>query len=73
MIKFPRVHIATSVVNRILAIAEGMDSLPSTGIPSTPEPLAEGDALDKALNTPPPPASADAETTKEIVLADLLK
>jgi hypothetical protein len=61
MIKFPTVHIAESVINRILDVADSLPQGPQEsagGEPSIP-PVGNtgllGQALDEALVTPPPP------------------
>ena len=55
MIKFPKVHIATSVVNRILNIADGLEQ-EAPGIaappPTVPDPTVEGQAIDAQLAAP---------------------
>lgn len=59
MIKFPKVHIATSVVNRILNIADGIPDSGSQAVrtapePSVPETSAQSLMLDETLATPLP-------------------
>jgi len=55
-IKFPKMHIATSVVNRILNVADGLPDRPSElpTAPDLPNIGAQGLMLDNALATPPP-------------------
>lgn len=60
MIKFPKVHIATSVVNRILNVAEGMPRQPPGRVDISAPPAPSGEALsvksgllDTDLLTPP--------------------
>ena len=57
MIKFPKVHIAESVTNRILNIAEDLDASQRPPEIRTPPPLpdtiSQSFALDQALATPP--------------------
>lgn len=60
MIKFPRVHIATSVTNRILDIADGIPA-PTPPPDATRAPLApgpsvamQGAAIDAKLSQAPP-------------------
>lgn len=56
MIKFPRVHIATSVVNRILNVADGISATSGTRTePSVPDPTLEGAALTARLAEQVPP------------------
>lgn len=65
-IRFPRMHIAQSVVNRILNTANQVQ--PSETImphlPDVPDPSEEGEAISAALATPPgdmhTPAGAEA-------------
>ena len=57
MIKFPKVHIAESVVNRILAVADGMPDLgperrPVESRPMTPNLARQSMVLDETLAEP---------------------
>lgn len=56
-IKFPKVHIATSVTNRILNMADGLPDQASSAIaapePRVPETSVIGSDLDAQLATPP--------------------
>lgn len=62
MIKFPRLHIATSVQNRILNVRdelEGGSRIPAAAPspvppPVVPDPAPVGAVLDVKANTPPP-------------------
>ena len=61
MIKFPKVHIATSVVNRILNIADGIPDAGSQAARIAPEPNVPDTAtqsliLDETLASPIPGA-----------------
>lgn len=68
-------HVAESVVNRILNAADDLERAgstsrapPSPHAPTVPDPTAEGAALDAALQTPPPempPVSDEAEAALE--------
>jgi hypothetical protein len=69
MLKFPRMHIAQSVVNRIINIANQVqpssEPAPIDLIPNVPDPTAQGAAIDAAISTPPgaaamPPGGEDA-------------
>ncbi len=57
-IKFPKVHIATSVTNRILNIADGLPDSASQAIsapePRVPDTSLQSAELDSALATPQP-------------------
>ena len=58
MIRFPTMHIATSVTNRILNLADGIeaDALSRRRIaapPVTGDTMAQSKALDAALSAPP--------------------
>ncbi len=54
--RFPQIHIAESVINRILDAAEGIESNPVLNPPPPmPDVQAQSDALDDALKTPPQP------------------
>lgn len=77
MIRFPKIHIAESVANRLLNFADGLDVL-SAPSPSLPEPTPAGAALDKKLSSPPggaAPAEAVVEgvATGESALDSLIK
>lgn len=59
MIHFPKLHIATSVVNRILNIADGIPDqappvLPGPAGPNVPDPRLQSYQLDQALAQAPP-------------------
>ena len=56
-INFPRMHIANSVVNRILNVADGLEgAAPNAATPEPPVPdtFIEGEQLDAALAAPVP-------------------
>ena len=61
MIKFPRVHIATSVQNRILNLRDELNSsaaAPQAATPvpppDVPDPALAGAVIDAQVSTPPP-------------------
>ena len=60
MIKFPKIHIATSVVNRILNMADGIPDVGSqatrTAEPQVPDTATQSLALDSKLSLGPPGA-----------------
>lgn len=58
MIKFPKMHIAESVVNRILNVADGIPAQASQAVQNPPPPIVpetaqQGAMLDAQLATPP--------------------
>lgn len=74
MIRFPRLHLATSVVNRILNVHDGIEAQRAAAtdrMPEDPEAAAEGAALDQKLNAPQPPVTADDPTAAAIALRNL--
>lgn len=62
-IPFPKMHIAQSVINRILNTIEGEESLSMTAMqpPIPPDPTIEGVALDSKLETPASPVEVPPE------------
>ncbi|HET7135188.1 MAG TPA: hypothetical protein VFJ25_04655 [Casimicrobiaceae bacterium] len=77
MIQFPKLHIATSVTNRILNVADEIarHRRPSTkaAAASAPDQVPEGQALDAAIYAPKAPADADSQTADAIATAPLLR
>lgn len=61
------------MVNRILNIRDGLEPLPSAGVPSAPEPLAEGSELDARIAAPKPATDASPEAAEAIALSPLAK
>lgn len=64
--RFPQMHIAQSVANRILNIADGIRTAQSVqaSMPAIPDPTAAGQAIDAAVQAPgvaaaPPAGSED--------------
>lgn len=57
-IRFPRLHVAASVTNRILNVADGIPNGNPRAVapPALPDVPLEGAVLDAKLNTPPAPA-----------------
>lgn len=56
--KFPQIHIATSVVNRLLNLRDSIQ--PPTVVtpaPAVKDPTLEGGAIDAATQTPTPPVA----------------
>ena len=57
--RFPQYHLAASVVNRILNVADQVREMPEpTQPPQLPNTTQSGQQLDKALATPPPAVPA---------------
>lgn len=74
MIPFRRQRLATSVVNRIFNIYEGIQQMPKpSAVPAAPQALPEGGRLDAKLATAPQPVDADSATAAEIALSSLTK
>lgn len=72
MIKFPRVHIAKSVVNRILNARDELEgSMQPAGAglelppPNVPDPTLAGAVIDEKVHTPPPENVPPLETPAE--------
>lgn len=59
MIRFPKLHIAESVENRLRNFVDGLDS-DSSSLPSLPEPSPAGAELDERLSSSPTGAAPDA-------------
>lgn len=72
-IRFPKIHIAESVANRILNIADGLPSSPSLPMaaPVPPDVPAQSDALETQLQTPPMAAELPAGADGAVVGAAL--
>jgi hypothetical protein len=76
-IKFPSVHIAESVVNRILNLRDelGASRAPPpapSAPPAVPDPSGQGALLDAELDMQPPPVTADDDTAPAIALKGLV-
>lgn len=67
MIAFPRIHIAESVLNRIMNTLEGDSplALETAPAPVVPDPTSLGLALDEELQTPMPPADVPAQDAQD--------
>ena len=74
-IRFPKMHIAESVSNRILNIADGLPSAVTMPLPMSapvpPDVPGQGEALDAQLQTPPGPAELPAGADGAVVSAAL--
>jgi hypothetical protein len=73
MIQFRTQRMATSVVNRILAVHAGLPPAQEAGAPSAPAALPEGDALDARINAPKPATDASPQDAAGIALGGLAK
>ena len=73
-IRFPKMHIAQSTVNRILNVAAGMpDVVPKTARPPVlPDIGRQDQALTAQIETPPAPAELPAGADGGVVQASLL-
>ncbi len=72
-IRFPKMHIAASVANRILNIADGLPSIVAPPVPDPvlPDVALNSDVLNAELATPPGPAELPAESDGAVVDAAL--
>ena len=70
--RFPKYHLATSVVNRIMNVANRVQAMPVPDkAPNIPNPTAQGQALDKALATPPQPVPAPAGSEEVVAMENM--
>ncbi len=54
MIRYPKMHVAQSTANRIINIANGIDStVVQPSAPVLPDPMAQSEELTAAMKTPP--------------------
>jgi hypothetical protein len=60
-------HIATSVINRIMNAADGVGAFAPLPVPSVPEPNPNSAPLDAQLNTPPSGAAPDASVIQNVI------
>lgn len=72
-IRFPKIHLAESVSNRILNIADGLPTAMPDVVPAPmmPDIGTQGEALDAQLNTPPMPTELPGGTDGAVVGAAL--
>lgn len=76
MIKFPKMHIAQSVVNRILNTAEEVASnkrtqaMFSMSAPNVPDPTLEGAALDMKMAGDVPPVAAPDDPLEQGIVGE---
>lgn len=71
MIPFRTQRLATSVVNRIMNVYEGLQPKTQPGVPAAPAPM--GGELDVALGAPKPAVDAAPDTAEAIALSGLVK
>jgi hypothetical protein len=73
MIKFPKVNIATSVVNRILNAADDIPSLMGApSVPNVPDSGPLGETIDETIVAPMGPlAPTDPALTDDLVTGSL--
>ena len=77
MIKFPKMHVAASVVNRIMNAKAHIDASQAASnaadrAPNVPDSVALGGDIDAELNAPQAPVSAEPMLAEEIALKGLL-
>jgi hypothetical protein len=68
MIPFPKIHIASSVLNRIFNTLEGEPQLaiPQPAPVPPMDPIVQGQQIDQALEQPPPPAAPAPGTEQQV-------
>lgn len=71
--RFPRMHIAESTINRILNVAAGVEAARARATlpPALPDTAAQGAALDNAMSAPPPPVDLPPGGEDALVQASL--
>ena len=68
--KFPTVHLAKSVVNRIMNMGDEAKAMAMQHAPPVvPDPVKQGQRLDQALATPPPAAPVPAGSEGDMAAA----
>lgn len=79
MIKFPKLHVAESVVNRIMNTADEIrtarqarKSVPVPINPTVPDPTMEGAELDMKMSGGVPPVSAPSDPQEAATAAGVL-
>lgn len=73
MIPFRTQRLATSVVNRILNVADGVFPQPKPGAPAAPDSQLAAAELSARMSAPKPPVDAPAGTVEAVALAPLAK
>lgn len=70
--RFPKYHLATSVVNRIMQVANRVERMPVPSAPPVlPNVTQQGMALDNALATPPQSTPAPAGSDELVMLENM--
>ena len=70
--RFPKYHLATSVVNRILNVANRVQAMPlPTQAPQVPDASRQGQAIDNQLATPPASAQAPPGTEEMVAIENM--
>ena len=70
--RFPKYHLATSVVNRIMNVAKQVQAMPvPTQSPQVPQAQAQGQAIDQQLATPPAAAEAPQGSDEAVALENM--
>lgn len=71
MIPFRTQRLATSVVNRILNVRDGINPQPAAGAPAAPNTVLQEQELAARVGAPKPAVDAAPETAEAIALAPL--
>lgn len=70
--RFPKYHLATSVVNRIMQVADRVQRLPvPTAPPVLPNVAQQGMALDNALSSPPQSVPAPVGSEEAVMMENM--
>ena len=65
--KFPQIHIATSVVNRLLNLRDSIQPPAVVSpVPNVPDPTMEGGAIDASTLAPTPPVAASTDVAPAV-------
>lgn len=73
MIPFRTQRLATSVVNRILNVADGVFPKSTPGMPAAPDGRLANAELAAHMSAPKPPVDAPQQTAADIAIAPLVK
>jgi len=78
MIPFPKMHIAQSVINRVVNALNdkespiGLSAVEMAQPPVVPNPAPEGVQIDQGTMTPAPPATAPPDVNPDVVTSSAL-